>query len=138
MATTGKGSKIKTVITVDENSLGGKSLSEVDYKIDFYAGKKEGPVTDMYTVRKGDEGTKVVDNTIVSACDTTNLDLGNLYATLTMTYSDSDLNLDLKEVMTVTFPDTKIVDAPLSSDEVDDQEVIVPEVPHPDAPDEQY
>ena len=120
MATTGKGSKIKTVITVDENSLGGKSLSEVDYKIDFYAKeKKDSAVTGMYTVREGDATTKVVDNTIVSACDTTNLDLGNLYATLTMTYSDSDLNLDLKEVMTVTFPDTKIVDAPLSSDEVE-------------------
>ena len=115
MATTGKGSKIKCTFAVDENSLGGKTLSEVDYKIDFYAGKKDAPNPGMYTVKKGDATTKVVDNTIIALCDTTNLDLGKLYATLTMTYTDSDLNLELKEVMTLTCEMT-ITDAPVSSD----------------------
>lgn len=123
MATTGKTSIIKTVITVDENTLGGKSLSEVDYKVDFYAQlKKDNRVTGIYTVRKGESTTKVIGNTIVSACDTTNLDLGQLYGTLTMTYPDADLNLQLKEVITVVFPDTKVTEAPLSSDDVEQPE----------------
>ena len=116
MATTGKGSKVKVTITVDENSLGGKTLADVDYKIDFYAGKKEGPVSGMYTVKKGDPTTKVSGSNIIALCDTTDLDLGKLYATLTLTYTDSDLNQELKEVMTLTC-DMTITDAPVSSDE---------------------
>ena len=59
MATTGKGSKIKTVITVDENSLGGKSLSEVDYKIDK-------SLLGGMVIRIGDQ---VLDNSIRSKLD---------------------------------------------------------------------
>ena len=119
MATTGKGSKIKTIIAVDENSLGGKTLSDMGYKIDFYAkAKKESQVTGIYTVRDSDATTKVVDNTIVSLCDTSTLDLGQLYATLTLTYTDADLNTQMKEVMTLKCDGVEIVNAPLSSDEV--------------------
>ena len=116
MATTGKGSKIKCTFAVDENSLGGKTLSEVDYKIDFYAGKKDATNPGMYTVKKGDPTTKVSGSNIIALCDTTDLDLGKLYATLTLTYTDADLNQELKEVMTLTC-DMTITDAPVSSDE---------------------
>ena len=117
MAATGKGSKIKTVIELDENSLGDKSLSEMGYRIDFYARhRKECPVTGIYTVHDTDATTKVVGNAIISMCDTTDLDIGQLYASLTLTYTDAELNTERKEVLTLKCEGVVIDDAPLAEE----------------------
>lgn len=114
MATTGKGSKIKITINVNETSLGGKKLTDNDvtYKVDFYAKeKKESVVTGICTVNKGESGkAKETDYTISAVCDTTNLDLGTIYSTTTINYTDDD-NFALKEVMTLT-SDVKVVEVP--------------------------
>ena len=114
MATTGKGSKIKFTINVTETSLGGKKLTDndVSYKVEFYAKeKKESAVSGICAVSKGESGkAKETDYTILAVCDTTALDLGTIYATVTINYTDGD-GFALKEMMTLT-SDVKLVEVP--------------------------
>lgn len=120
MGATGKGSKIKITIDVNENSLGNMTLADVDnYRVDFYAQlKKDTPVTGFDTHQKGDAtGIAIEGNQIIAVCDTTDLDLGQLYATLTIEYTDTQLG-GLKDVQTLVCEGTKVVEAPIKPAEV--------------------
>lgn len=120
MRTIGKGTKIKFLLDVDGLS-GVSKLSETDnFRIDFYAKeKKDSTVTAYDTVMK-DDSTRVkfideqpaaingpgvqpftVENCYV-ICDTSTLDLGIMYATLTVEYTDTATNAPLKEVLLLT------------------------------------
>lgn len=117
MGTIGKGSKIKVTIDITEDSLGGKTLGNLDYRVDFYAKeKKDSNVTGFCSLEKGDPGIIVSGTQIIAACDTTGLDLGKLYATLTIGYSDDDLHVPLVERQTLTC-DVTIIDAPQQAEE---------------------
>lgn len=117
-----KGSKVPFTLAVDANSLGGSSLKDSDFKIDFYAKeKKDSPVTAYYTVEKAD-ATKDAesDNIYYMIVDTANLDLGTIGATLEVTYTDSNTSKEAKEIVTLTTQD-KIVENQQPEEEVEQQ-----------------
>lgn len=126
MATTGKGSKIKFTLNVDEASMGDKTLAQCDFKVDFYGKSKNSDTPAIFTASKvGSTLTNCVkdtedDNTYYCLCDTTTLDLGKLAATLTVEYTDAQLSQTLKEVMTLT-TDIEIVEVPVSTNQVEQQ-----------------
>lgn len=104
MANIQKGSKVKFTLAVDGNSMGGSSLKDSDFKLDFYAKEnKNAEPTAYYTVNKAD-ATKDEedDNTYYMVCDTTDLDLGKIGATLEVTYTDEETSKEVKEIVTLT------------------------------------
>ncbi len=126
MATTGKGSKIKFTLNVDEASMGDKTLKDCDFKVDFYAttinsqGKPTTPTSIFTASKTGDDLVNCVkdsedDNTYYCLCDTSSLDTGKLAATFTVEYTDVQLEQKLKEVMTLT-TDITIGNVPVSID----------------------
>ena len=122
MATTGKGSKIKFTLNVDESSMGEKTLAQCNFKVDFYATiSGSATIPTIFTASKvGDVLTNCVkdaedDNTYYCMCDTTNLNTGKLAATFTVEYTDSQLGQTLKEVMTLT-TDITLTNVPVSPD----------------------
>lgn len=121
MATTGKGSKIKFTLNVDEASMGDKTLAQCDFKVDFYAKSNAGGTPAIFTASKvGDVCTNCAkdsedDNTYYCICDTTNLNIGKLEATFTVSYTDAQLGQTLKEVMTLT-TDITVANVPVSTD----------------------
>lgn len=119
-----KGSKVPFTLAVDANSLGGSSLKDSDFKVDFYAKeKKDSPVTAYYTVEKAD-ATKDAesDNIYYMICDTTDLDLGTIGATLEVTYTDTNTSKEAKEIITLTTQD-KVVERQQATDENEEEEV---------------
>jgi hypothetical protein len=106
-----KGSKVPFTLAVDANSLGGSSLKDSDFKVDFYAQvRKEAPISAYFTVNKADAVKDAEDdNTYYMICDTTNLDLGVIGATLEVTYTDANTNKEAKEIITLTTQD-KIIE----------------------------
>lgn len=103
MANIQKGSKVKFTLAVDGNSMGGSSLKDAEFKVDFYAKEsKSSQVTAYHTVNKAD-ATKDAesDNIYYMVCDTATLDLGKISATLEVTYTDTDTDKQVKEIVTL-------------------------------------
>ena len=122
MATTGKGSKDKYTLTVDAASMGDKTLAQCDFKVDFYASQKNTMTQNVFTASKvGDVLTNCAkdaedDNTYYLMCDTSGLDIGKLSGTLTVEYTDSQLGMKLKEVLTLT-TEVSVINVPMSSEQ---------------------
>ena len=115
MSTVGRGTKIK--ISLEVNGLGEKTLkdNDVDFKITFYAKNRDSAVSGYYVVNKGDAGKAFAsaedENVYHIICDTTGLDLGTVGATLEVTYTDEDTNVELTEILQLT-SDVKLIDVP--------------------------
>lgn len=128
MATTGKGSKIKFTLSVDESSMGEKTLAQCDFKVDFYTGPSNAPSSNVFTASKvGDVLTNcakdevdTTGNTYFVMCDTSGLDIGKLSATFSVEYDDQALG-KLKDVMTL-MTDITIVNVPVSEDPSDEEQ----------------
>lgn len=120
-----KGSKVPFSLSVDGTSLGGSTLKDSDFKVDFYAKeRKESQVTAFYTVEKADAVKDAEsDNIYYMICDTTNLDLGTIGATLEVTYTDASTSEEAKEIITITTTD-KIVERQQAPDEENQEEVV--------------
>ncbi len=120
----GRGSKIKLTLTV--GGLGELSLDDVDFKVDFYAKQmRDSVVTGIYTVTKSGGGAYMDEDdssTVYVICDTNELDIGNLYATITVEYTDPETGAELKDAFPLD-TDIVVVDAPQS--EVDSVEVTI-------------
>ena len=123
MAKTGKGSKIKFTLNVDEASMGEKTLAQCDFKVDFYASLNNQTTSNVFTASKvGSTLTNCVkdsedDNTYYCVCDTSGLDIGKLSATFTVEYTDAQLGQTLKDVMTLA-TDIALVNVPVSENAV--------------------
>ena len=114
----GKGSKFLFLLAV--NGLGEMSLADndVDFRVDFFARQtNDSAVKNFYTVKKSDAGKAFPkeddDDAYFVICDTTNLDLGTIGATLTVEYTDEDTNARLKEAIPLT-SNVKVINAPVA------------------------
>lgn len=105
MANIGKGSKQEYGLT-----FGGLATATLtSYRVDFYAQQKADSPVNGYCVVENNEPVPVEGTDFYSVvCDTTGLDLGTLYATVTVVY-ETAAGVELTEISTVTLSD-KIVE----------------------------
>jgi hypothetical protein len=117
-----KGSKVPFTLTVDANSMGGSSLKDSDFKVDFYAQAKNSPITGYFTVLKADATKDESDDNIYyMVCETETLDLGTIGGTLEVTYTDPNTSKEVKEIITIT-TDVKIVERQQPAPQAEQQE----------------
>lgn len=122
MANIQKGSKVKFTLAVDGNSMGGSSLKDSDFKLDFYAKEnKNAEPTAYYTVNKADAvKDEQDDNTYYMVCETETLDLGKIGATLEVTYTDEETSKAVKEIVTLT-TDVTIIERQQPAEEQEEE-----------------
>ena len=120
MQNIGKGTKC--LFNIGVTGLGEMSLADndVNFKVDFYARlKKDSVVTGHYSVKKSDTDkafpNQEDEDSYFVICDTTDLDLGTIGATLEVEYTDQDTSARLKELIPLT-SQVNIVDAPQAPD----------------------
>lgn len=105
------GTKQKLLLGIDENSLGGMSLSEVDFSVKFFAKeRRDSLVTGIYVVQKS-SSTPAGDGAYFLVCDTSELDTGNLCGILEATYQDSDTGLPIVDKTPLTTDIRLVADA---------------------------
>lgn len=116
----GKGTKF--LFSLGVTGLGEMSLADndVNFKVDFYARlKKDSVVTGHNSVKKSDTDkafpNQEDEDSYFIICDTTDLDLGTICATVEVEYTDQDTSARLKELIPLT-SQVIIIDAPQAPD----------------------